>query len=463
MMNTITVRILVFLLSLFILVTFFSQISMQFEDNYVTETAVKYSSAEKVSFQGVYIRNESVIRGGSSGVLSYPNADGSKIANGSVVAYVYKSENDIYINHRIEQLKEEVSLLENAQNPGVTEVAKPTFISSLIDEEYQTIAILIAENDLESLDKERKQLQTLMDIYHIVIDEETDFNDAISALNSEIADLERQRKSYTDVITADSTGYFISHTDGYENVLSLDDIGSITADKIKEIISSPEKEGSVYDVGKMVDGYEWKMAGIIDPKSADFTVGSSVTVKFASTPDTVTAVIDDIIETDDPNESVIIISCDELTFNLVQRRVDRVELILNDYEGIKVPREAIRFDKDNNKGVYILLGQRISFKKIEPVYECDEYILSRITSDTSYVSMYDDIITKGEISADLYIEEETSGPVNDEEPVVSENGPEQDTESVTEQITETQMNDIDENADSDIPDEDDLGMIWDDE
>lgn len=467
MMNTITVRILVFLLSLFILVTFFSQISMQFKDNYVTETAVIYSSAEKVSFQGVYIRNESVIRGGSSGVLSYPNADGSKIANGSVVAYVYKSENDIYVNHRIEQLKEEVSLLESAQNPGITEVAKPTFISSLIDDEYQTIAVLIAKNDLETLSKERKQLQTLMDIYHIVIDEETDFNDAISGLNSEIADLERQRRNYTDVITADSTGYFISHTDGYENTLSLDDIGDLTADKLKEIISEPQKESSAYDVGKMVDGYEWKMAGIIDPKSADFKIGSSVTVKFASTPDTVTAVIDDIIETDDPDESIIIISCDELTFDLVQRRVDRVEIILNDYEGIKVPREAIRFDKNNEKGVYILLGQRISFRKIEPVYECDEYILSKITSDTSYVSMYDDIITKGEISADLYVEETTAAPEDDapEDDASDVSGTSyENTESITEQVsgTDDEAEDNADNTDS-SGEKDDDDMIWEDE
>ena len=415
-MNTITVRILVFFLSLFILITVFSQISMQFEDKYVTETATLYSSAEKISFQGVYIRNESVIRGDSSGVLSYPNADGSKIANGSVVAYVYRSENDIYVNHRIEQLREEVELLESAQNPGTTSVADPASISSLIDEEYQTIAFLIAKNDLEALEKERRKLQTLMDIYRIIIDEESNFNAAIDELNAQIALLEGQIRDPISVITADSTGYFISHTDGYEGSLSLDNLDSITVDKIKEIISNPNKESFGSTVGKMVDGYEWKMAGIIDPRTADFKVGNSITVKFASTPDTVTAVIEDIISSDDPGESVIIISCDKLTYNLVQRRVERVELILNDYEGIKVPRSAIRFDRNNEKGVYILLGQRIAFKKIDPIYECDEYILSQITSDSSYVSIYDDIIIEGEISSDLYIEETTSVPEEDELP-----------------------------------------------
>lgn len=413
-MNTVTVRILVFLLSLFILITVFSQISIQFQDSYVTETAVLYSSAEKVLFQGVYIRNETPVYGGASGVLSYPNADGSKIANGSVVAYVYKSENDIYVNQQIEKLKEEVKLLESAQNPGTTEAAQPEFISSLIEEEYQTIAFLIAEDDLDALAEERKKLQTLMNIYKIIINEETDFNDAIDSLNSRIEQLEAKKREPVDAVTIDSTGYFISHTDGFESKLSLDNIDALTADDIKDVISGTGASRSSRAIGKMVDGYEWKMAGIVNANAADFRVGSSIKVKFASTPDRLNAVIEDLIGTDNPDESMIILSCDKLTYNLVQRRVERVELILNDYDGIRVPRGAIRFNEKNEKGVYILLGQRIAFKKIEPVYECEEYILSQITSDADYISVYDDIIVEGEISEDLYVSETTADEPEEE-------------------------------------------------
>lgn len=441
-MNTVTVRILVFMLSLFILITFFSQISMQFQDAYTTETAVLYSSAEKVSFQGVYVRNETVISGRANGVLSYPNADGSRIANGSVVAYVYGSEEDIYVNKRIEELKEEVKLLESAQNPGTTEVAEPEFISSFIDQHYQTIAFLIAENDLDSLTEERKQLQTLMDIYHIIINEETDFNSAIDSLNSQIASLEARRREPKSVITADSTGYFISYTDGYEDRLTPESISSVTADEIKSIISSAEEDRSGRNIGKMVDGYEWKMIGVVDPKSADFRVGNSIKLKFASMPDTVSAVIEDMLPSENPDESVIVLSCDKLTYSLVQRRVERVELILNDYDGIRVPREAIRFDKNNEKGVYILLGQKISFKKIDAVFECDEYILSQITSDAGYVSVYDDIITSGEISADLYTEESEPGQDEDIPDGTVYDGGGGDTENVTDGGGETERTDI---------------------
>ncbi len=416
-MNTITVRILMFFLSVFILVTVFSQFILQSKQDYVTETAVIYSSAEKITFKGIYIRNETVLEHKVNGVLSYPCDDGGKVANGSVVAYVYESENDIFVNQRIVKLKEDVGLLESAQNPGTTEVTTPAFISELIDQQYQTISVLIAENDLQALAEERKKLQTLMGIYQIVINEETDFNSAIDSLNTEIKELEHRQKQPIDIITADSTGYFISYIDGFENELSPEKINTLTLDKIKEIINQSMEKTSVKSVGKIVDGYEWKMVGIVNAEQTSFCTGSEVTVKFASTPDTVTAVIEEIVETDNSEESIIILSCDELTFDLVQRRVERVEIILNDYEGIKVPRKAIRFNKNNDKGVYVILGQRIIFKKIDPVYECDEYILSKITSDDEYISMYDDIICEGEISDDLYVEETS---VSDSESIQDE-------------------------------------------
>lgn len=403
-MDTITAKILFFLLSVFILIVVAHQVALLFDDEYDTETAIVYSSAEKVTFKGIYVRNETVVTSNANGVLSYPNIDGSKIAKDSVVAYVYKTENDIFINQQIAKLKEEVALLEKEQNPGTTDVAQPEFISSLIDEKYQTITTLIAKNDLTALAEERKNFQSLLGIYQIVINEETDYNDRIDSLNKEIAELQKRQNQPVDTITVPDSGYFISYVDGYESLLDPDNISSITADDIKEIIENDGYDPSKVSkkaVGKIVDGYKWNLIGLVNIDDAVFQVGHDVTVKLSSTPDSVSAKIEDIIETDDPEESIVILSCEKLNYNLVQCRTERIELILNDYSGIKVPREAIRFNKKNEKGVYILQGQRIAFKKLDIIFECDEYLLSKITSDNEYVSVYDDIILNGEIPQEV--------------------------------------------------------------
>lgn len=403
-MDTITGKVLVLILSIFMLVTVFHQFVQVFEDDYTTETATVYSSAEKVTFNGVYVRNETVVSGGKSGVLSYPSSDGSKVAKDSVVAYVYRSANDIYIKQQIENLKNEVEILKKEQSPGTTVVAQPEFISSLIDEKYRTITTLAARNDLSSLRSESDDFQMLMGIYQIVIGEETDYNDRIEQLEKQIKLLEAKQNNPIDIITVPNSGYFISYVDGYEDILSTDRLSSITADDIKEVIKNDGYNAAKVSkkaVGKIVDDYEWNLVGIVNPKDASFNPGKEVKVKLSSTPDLLTAKITDVIETDAPEECVIVLSCEKLNFNLVQYRTERVEIILDDFNGIKVPREAVRFNKNNEKGVYVLLGQRIAFKKVDVIYECDEYLLSAITSDTSYISVYEDIILNGEIPAEV--------------------------------------------------------------
>lgn len=403
-MDTITGKVLVLILSIFMLVTVFHQFVQVFEDDYTTETATVYSSAEKVTFNGVYVRNETIVSGGKNGVLSYPSSDGSKVAKDSVVAYVYRSANDIYINQQIESLKNEVEILKKEQSPGTTVVAQPEFISSLIDEKYRTITTLAARNDLSSLRSESDDFQMLTGIYQIVIGEETDYNDRIEQLEKQIKLLEAKQNNPIDIITVPNSGYFISYVDGYEDILSTDKLSSITADDIKEVIKNDGYNAAKVSkkaVGKIVDDYEWDLVGIVNPKDASFNPGKEVKVKLSSTPDLLTAKITDVIETDDPEECVIVLSCEKLNFNLVQYRTERVEIILDDFNGIKVPREAVRFNKNNEKGVYVLLGQRIAFKKVDVIYECDEYLLSAITSDTSYISVYEDIILSGEIPSEV--------------------------------------------------------------
>lgn len=411
-MDTITGKVLVLILSIFMLVTVFHQFVQVFEDDYTTETATVYSSAEKVTFNGVYVRNETVVSGGKNGVLSYPSSDGSKVAKDSVVAYVYRSANDIYINQQIENLKNEVEILKKEQSPGTTVVAQPEFISSLIDEKYRTITTLAARNDLSSLRSESDDFQMLMGIYQIVIGEETDYNDRIEQLEKQIKLLEAKQNNPIDIITVPNSGYFISYVDGYEDILSTDKLSSITADDIKEVIKNDGYNAAKVSkkaVGKIVDDYEWDLVGIVNPKDASFNPGKEVKVKLSSTPDLLTAKIADVIETDDPEECVIVLSCEKLNFNLVQYRTERVEIILDDFNGIKVPREAVRFNKNNEKGVYVLLGQRIAFKKVDVIYESDEYLLSAITSDTSYISVYEDIILSGEIPAEVMEQVTTAG------------------------------------------------------
>ena len=140
---------------------------------------------------------------------------------------------------------------------------------------------------------------------------------------------------------------------------------------------------------------------------------------------------------------MLILRCDEMTYDLVQKRVERVEMTLNDFEGIRVPREALRFNKNNEKGCYVLWGQRVLFKKVDTIFEDNDYILSRITSDESYVCVYDDIIIEG-VDTAAYMansDEVVTVAENDEEELYPPASVTEQTEATSEtaaEVSETQ-------------------------
>ncbi len=405
-MDTITSKILVVILSLFIIIIVLRQFAVYFDDSFVTETAMPFSSVEKVSLNSVFVRDEDVISESYRGVLSYPSLDGSKLANGSIIAYVYGNEKDIYNNYLIKKLEEEVFLLEKQQSPGTTDVAQPEFISSLIDEKYQLITSLIANKDLEKLAVERKELQSLLGIHKIIIDVESDYNAKIDSLNNEIELLKEESVPPTKEIISENSGYFVSYVDGYESIYTTDKIDEITLDQIESTIANDgyNKNGVASNsIGKMIDDYNWNIVGIVDVDKADYNVGSFIEIKLTSSPDSVLAQIIDLKPTEHKNQKIIVLECDKLNYNLVQNRTERIELVMNDFEGLKIPKEAVRFNADNEKGVYVLMGERVDFKKVEILYETDEYMISAYKTDDDYVGLYDDVIVSGKINTENII------------------------------------------------------------
>ena len=99
----------------------------------------------------------------------------------------------------------------------------------------------------------------------------------------------------------------------------------------------------------------------------------------------------------------------------MQHRTERVEILRKTVEGIKVPRSAIRFkeieetiknedgttytQKTNYKGVYVRIGETAEFRKLDIVYEDENFYLSSLNAGNGYVALYDDIIVKG-VTAD---------------------------------------------------------------
>lgn len=396
-----TIKILAAVLIIFMFITVVNIFYHFIAGQYETATAVEISTSNTESFQCVYIRNEEVITYSGNGVVGYEVADGGKLGIGSVIANIYNSEADIQNKQKISKLQSDLELLKKITNPGTMEVAQPSTLTTLIEERYKNIAYCKDTQDFERLSTENSEFLYLISTMQYITgqtnpDITLQFENKINSINEEILRLQRDMNDPSDTIKSDKSAYFVSYADGYESKFSKDSIAYLTADDIKSVSENEIRKNDNGNtiVGKLIDDYKWNIAGVIQNKDDVFKAGDTVTLSFESSNDKIQGTIDEIRPSGN-NESIVIVSCDVMNSELVQHRVETVEMSVQNYEGIKVPRRAIRFNKDGEKGVYIKLGENIIFRKIDVIFEGDDYVISDANPDSDYLMLYDDIIVEG--------------------------------------------------------------------
>ncbi|MCD7812288.1 MAG: hypothetical protein LUG91_10705 [Ruminococcus sp.] len=376
-----------------------------------TVTALMTEASASTSIKGVFIRDETVVTYSGSGVLSYSVPDGGRLGLGSVIAQVYDTDEQIKINREIESLTEELDTLNKIQNPGTVESAQPASLSSNIEEVYRNIIYNRDTGDYDSIKSNTEDFLVYLSTYQIITDEDVDFTTRISEINTRLAELESSTVAPIETITADRSAYFVSCCDGYEDILTKENIDDLTVELLNSVTDNTQETEGV--VGKLIDGYEWYLAGVVDNSKKEYAIGDSVYLKFESLSEEVKAEIIDLRDEGDDSESIIILSCDQFDETLVQHRAENVDLIKGEYTGLKVPREAIRFvsmeeevvDEETGitstvtvsyKGVYIEEGEQVEFRKIDVIYEGSDYVLSAVHNDDSdYLALYDDIMIEG--------------------------------------------------------------------
>lgn len=376
-----------------------------------TESALMAEASASVEFRGVFIREEQPVNFSGIGALSYSVPDGGKLGSGSVIAQVYENDSQIIVNREIEQLENQLAILNKIQNPGTLESAQPASLSKNIESAYRNLIYICDTKDYSDVNSKAEELLVLLSTYQMVTDEITDFNTEINDINNRLAELKASKAAPVVTITSERPAYFVSYCDGYENTLTEESLSSLTVEQLKGITDSKQNDPTV--VGKLIDGYQWYLAGIIDNSNKLYQIGENVQLRFESASETFDAEIIDIRDEGNPAESIIIASCNQFNYDLVQHRCKQVELIKGDYSGLKVPREAIRFKPfeqteidtelgmettvtKNYKGVYILKGEQVEFKKIDVIYEGSDYVLSAVRNDdSSYLALYDDIMVEG--------------------------------------------------------------------
>ena len=418
-MNELTTRILKILVTVFAVVlasTIFYHLLFQ---DYETENAIYYEVRDSSPFQGVYVRSETVQQYAGTGALRYCVDDGAKLGVGSTIAEVYSDEAQIDLRRRIAEKEDELAMLNRIENPGTAEHAQPANLSALIRDQYRSMIRLRERGEYSAMLSGRQELNVYMSTYEKITHPEMDYQSRIAALEDEIGRLNLLKTVPEQTIRSDRSAYFISYVDGYESLLRAENVRQLTAEQLAEIRDEGSGNVEPNAIGKLVDGYSWYIVGEFDNTKLRLSEDDVATVRLESLSRSLKAKVESLVSTGDITKTQAILRCDQFTYDTVQHRTERVEILRDTVEGIRVPRSAIRFkeldepvldekgnaiaDEEGNPvtqptdtmGVYVLVGETAEFRKLDIVYEDEDFYLSRLNAGSGYVSLYDDIIVKG--------------------------------------------------------------------
>lgn len=398
-MNSRWTAAIIAVLSVFVILIAMGQACFTRGEKVSTETAYAYGFDEEVPFDGVYLRDEKSIYSSGTGVLSYECEDGSKVGKSTVVARRCRSDSDIAYRREAEALQRQFEVLTNAEQLIGTDSSQLAAISAQINESHSQIVSSIMDGNFLAAQEYQSSMLEALCKREITLKECSGYADKKASIQQRISELNLMISGEVQDITAGEAGYFISTVDGYENELSFDNAENITAERITEIIANPQKTTDNSAVGKLISDYHWRVAAVIPNENLfGINAGSTVTMRVGSGLQMLDMSVVSVTPCGD-GKSVYVFECDRLNSAVTSGRIARFKIVVNSYGGLRVPRKSLRYNENDERGVYIVRGQSVAFRKVDVVYWGTDYVIVKQNPDDEYLKLYDRIVTDGK---DLY-------------------------------------------------------------
>jgi len=213
-------------------------------------------------------------------------------------------------------------------------------------------------------------------------------------LRSELASLRTHLAGAVTQTNAGYAGYFSGTADGYEALLTPKTIQIMTVQEFYEV--SAKTPASVSDtIGRLIGSSQWYFACVVEEeKLVGCEVGDDLLVDFAyDFYETLTMTVERISDAFE-GKRLLVLSCDDYMEDVAGLREQSADVASRVYSGIRVPKQALRYDNETRQpGVFVLEGAQATWKPVEIIYETQDYFLVRQDkSNTDHLWAGDELI-----------------------------------------------------------------------
>ncbi len=393
-------NLLYIVIAIFICVYF---LFLVFKINYEpvkTQIALKKNVSATALTNAFIVRDEYPIEASVSGTLVPLVEDGKRVASGDNVAVVFTNDESAKVYNEIQSIKKEIDYYSSLQNKVGIQTSDITPLDERIYSACEDYVVAINKGDVSSYGKYEEKIRNAITSRQLSTGTLIDPSEKLDALKAKLVLLENQKVGYK-TITAPHPGYYISLADGYEDTVNYNDVLTLSTAQIGELLNSePDKTNIDSYMGKLFDGFNWYILCVIDYEDAvKLKIGNSAKIEFTMTTaeplKAKVALIGDNVD----GKTAVVFKSNLMNTEYSALRKEQIKITFADYEGLQIDNKAIR-EQDGQKGVFVLSGSIVEFKKINIIYSDSEIsICNNPDNESGFIELYDEVIVEGN---DLY-------------------------------------------------------------
>ena len=268
------------------------------------------------------------------------------------------------------------------------------------DDTYFTLMRLISSGEAGELDYQIDKMMFTLTKIRAVTEGDASVVAVLEVLRSE---RDKYMTGEYEQIYSNRSGYFYLSADGYESGFSMDAVEELSAESFYSLVDST-KNGMGFPTagafGKLAPDSRWSFVIALDAEDAKgFNAGEDYSVNFPEKNNTtLTMTLQKTVVDEANNKILAVFYCNILPDNFSFERCMTARIVRSSVSGIYVPRSAVH-TVGGVRGVYVLRGNIAYFRRIDIIYQGDDYFLvsKRDDSDGKYYYLGENelIITNG--------------------------------------------------------------------
>lgn len=369
-------RILKVIVFMFFVLYAFAFLYMLTNKHMIKITISNGNISDEQSVVGYVIRDEVMVKTNLVSDVSLLNSDEDRAAKNQVIAsYINKTETDW--KNKIQELDTKIqAAMQNKAEIFSNDTKNIDLqIEELINKANNT-------NDINKLIEYKLQINTLLEKKAKITGELSPVGSQIKQLIEERTAYEKKLNDSSDYIKAPKTGIVSTRIDTLEDKLTVNRIPEIKYSELEEYkLRTDELVPNNSKQIKIVENYYCYLAVLVkDARKDTIKVGDKIKVRlnFEGSNNTL-ATVDRI--TDQEDGKLVFLKITNNVEKLIGYRKISFDIIWWEYEGLKVPNEAIVGAGDDAKVILLKYGQEYE-TRVKILKQNDDYaIITNLTKE----------------------------------------------------------------------------------